>query len=241
MFQTATFFVKLLFSKKRKFYKDLKKILGFYPRKIKLYETAFIHKSASVIYKGGATLNNERLEYLGDAILDAVVGDYLYHKFPLEHEGFLTQMRSKIVKGESLTELAQKTGLSKFIVANISTLKNQKHILADAFEAFIGALYLDKGYKVTKKFIIRRIIRKYLDIEKLKDIDTNYKSQLIEWAQKNKHEIVFETDVSEKDNKCFVSYVRINDERKGSGFGSSKKQAEQKAARVTLKQVGEPI
>jgi ribonuclease III len=234
---TVTTFVKLLFSQKKEFYKSLKNILGFYPTKIEYYELALIHKSASINEPGGITVNNERLEYLGDAVLDAIVGDFLYHKFPKENEGFLTQMRSKIVNGNNLSELAVHIGLHRFIVSNTNTALSKTKILEDAFEALIGAVYLDKGYAVTSKFVIDRIIRNFVDINLLRDLDTNFKSQLIEWAQKHKKEIAFFTDFDTENARTFVSVIRIDSETFCTGHGTTKKQAEQQGAKLTLERV----
>ncbi len=237
MFNSIIKSLQIIFSEKKEFYRSLIEILGFYPGKFEYYELALIHKSASHIEPDGTNVNNERLEYLGDAILDAIVGDFLYHKFPKENEGFLTQMRAKIVNGENLCDLAQKIGINKFIVSQINNSKGLCKIYEDAFEAFIGAIYLDKGYITTKSFILDRIFKNFVDIKELKDIDTNFKSQLIEWSQKYKKEVVFYTDVDESNSKYFSSYICIDNEKYGTGHGSSKKSAEQKAAKETLEMV----
>ena len=147
-------FFRAIFCLKRDLYRTLKGITGYYPNRFEIYELAFLHKSASLVTNDGIVLNNERLEFLGDSILDAVVSDYLYHKFPKEHEGFLTQMRSKIVNGTKLNELAVSTGIHNLVTTNVNNKRAKKHIYEDAFEAFIGAVYLDKGYNKTYKFII---------------------------------------------------------------------------------------
>jgi len=231
-------FLKAFFYPDTKFYRSLKNILGFAPRNISYYETAFIHKSASFSGSDGSVVNNERLEFLGDAILDAVVADFLFHKFPTENEGWLTQMRSKIVNGEKLHELARKMGITNLIISHTDNSISKKHIYGDAFEAFIGAIYLDRGYDVTAKYIVHHIIKNFVDLSHLENTDTNYKSKLIEWGQKFKREIEFYTDFESPNSKYFLCYVRVDTETFGSGIGLSKKQAEQKAAKETLVLVG---
>lgn len=212
----------------------MNEILGFCPSRIEYYELALIHKSASVTEPNGTSVNNERLEYLGDAILDAIVGDFLYHKFPKEHEGFLTQMRARIVNGEALSDFAQRIGLNRFIVSHLHNSKGKTKVYEDAFEAFIGAIYLDQGYNTTRDFITNKIIKNFVDLQQLRETDNNFKSQLIEWGQKYKKEVVFETELESTNSKYFISYIRIDNEVFGSGTGVSKKIAEQKAAHSTL-------
>lgn len=233
----------LRFSKKKNFYFSLKDILGFYPTRLEYYELALTHKSASIIEAGIAPVNNERLEYLGDAILDAIVGDFLYHKFPKEDEGFLTQTRSKIVNGENLSELASKIGLTEHIKSQISNPKGRNKINEDAFEAFVGAIYLDKGFECTKNFILNKVLRNYINILELVNIDKNYKSQLIEWGQKYKKNVTFTTVQDDDNPKYFIAYAKIDDKIFGTGTGLSKKIAEQNAAHETLQKVDvvEPI
>jgi ribonuclease-3 len=204
---------------------------------VKLYELAFIHKSASLILPDGEVVNNERLEYLGDAILDAIVADYLFKQFPNKDEGFLTQMRSKMVKRKHLNLLAYRMGLNKLIVSHTHPANISKHLYGNAFEALVGAIYLDKGFKPTAKFIERTISR-YVDIERLRASESDYKSKLIEWAQKTKQEVLFvsheETPAHIHSSPHFVAFVRIVDKELGRGIGKSKKEAEQKAARIAL-------
>lgn len=233
--------IKLFFFPRREFYGLLFDLLGFYPNNSDLYELAFIHKSASV-QKDGYNLNNERLEYLGDAILGAIIADILYKYFPNKHEGFLTQIRSKIVSRESLNKLAVKIGLDKHVVSNVN-LNNNKHIYGDAFEALIGAIYMDQGYERTKQFIEGEIFRKHIDLEEVVTVETNFKSKLIEWAQKNKKEVQFDTKEDGIDKALrlplFVSEVEVEDVKMGKGIGTSKKEAQQKAAREALKRIKE--
>lgn len=221
-------------SPKKTFFLRLIRILGFLPGKIGLYELAFVHKSASLSDDKGNPLNYERLEYLGDAVLGIIVAEFLYRKFPDRNEGFLTKMRSKIVNGDHLSQLTLQMGLYTLLDSKIQNEQASRHILGDAFEALIGAIYLDKGYQRTRRFVLRKVIRKYIDLVELERNETNFKSQLIEWAQKNRKEITFYTDIEPYDPTHFISFVSIGDTLFGSGTGVSKKEAEQSAALETL-------
>ncbi len=232
-FKSPVFFLK----NKRRFYFELKRILGFQPGNIQIYELAFVHKSASFTLPDGSLVNNERLEYLGDAILDAVVADHLFNIFPHRDEGFLSQMRSKIVKRKYLNQLAKKIGIHGLIIANTDSSERGKHIYGDAFEALVGAVYLDKGYKRTRKFIINNIINKHINMDSLETTESDFKSRLIEWAQKKHQEIVFESFEEYAEGArvpVFVAEVKIDEKPMGSGRGNSKKEAEQNAAGIAL-------
>jgi ribonuclease-3 len=224
-------------SPKKTFLRQLVRVLGFIPGNIRLYELAFIHKSASLSDEKGNPLNYERLEYLGDAILGAVTAEFLYRKYPDQKEGFLTKMRSKIVNGDHLSVLAQQMELDKLMENRLQNEQANRHILGDAFEAFIGAIYLDKGYARTRRFILKKVILNHVDLDGLERVETNYKSQLIEWAQKNRKEVTFYTDVEPYDPTRFISFVSIGDTLFGSGTGGSKKEAEQSAALETLQEI----
>jgi len=207
-----------------------------------LYEIAFIHRSASATCKNGQLINNERLEYLGDAILDAIIADYLYEKFPDEDEGFLTKLRSKIVKRKQLNKLAYNLGISSFLVSNTNSRQTRDNLHGNAFEALIGAIYLDKGYRRTKKFIFRKILRKHLDVERLVRKESDFKSRIIEWAQKNKQDIRFvnqEEAHPDPHDSFFTSHIMLVDKELGTGTGHSKKDAEQKAAEEALTKISE--
>jgi len=223
------------------FYDGLHHITGLYPGNEELYKLAFIHKSASLRLHDGMVINNERLEFLGDAILDAVVAEYLYIKFPDKHEGFLTQTRSKIVNGDYLGQLAIQLGLDRFIISHAHNYYSNKNILGDAFEALIGAIYLDHGYKAVKKFVFKQLLKKHIDLEQLLLTETNYKSRLIEWAQKDRKEITFQTDLNPTEGPTteFVSFVCLDDKIIAQGKGPSKKEAEQNAACESLKNISE--
>jgi ribonuclease-3 len=227
---------KVLFNPDKNFRKNLKNILGFLPGNIRTYQLAFVHKSASGNIFKNHQINNERLEYLGDAILDAVVAEYLYYKFPNKDEGFLTQMRSKIVNRENLNAIAIKLGISNMVVSRMSN-ENHRSIYGDALEALIGAMYLELGYKNTKKLILERIIQNNISIAKLQETETDFKSRIIEWGQKHKKPINF-TSYEEFDETIngtvFITHLIVVDEIMGRGMGVSKKDAEQNAARQAL-------
>jgi ribonuclease-3 len=224
-------------SPKKTFYTRLIRILGFLPGKVGLYELAFIHKSASLTDSEGNPVNYERLEYLGDAVLGVIIAEFLYRRFPDRNEGFLTKMRSKIVNGEHLSLLTQQLGLNQLIDNRLQNEQANRHILGDTFEALIGAIYLDKGYQRTRRFVLKRVIGRFVDLAELEKNETNFKSQLIEWAQKNRKEITFYTDIEPYDPTRFLSFVSIGDTLFGSGNGVSKKEAEQNAALETLREL----
>ncbi len=159
-------------------------MFGFIPNNIELYKLALIHKSASLVLEDGRPINNERLEFLGDAVIEAVTSDYLFIEYPDRDEGFLTQLRSKIVSRQSLNELAVKIGLDRHVISNASTSITQKHIYGDAFEAMMGAIYLDQGYEFTNRLLINRIYFQALNLDELTESETDFKSRLIEWCQK---------------------------------------------------------
>jgi ribonuclease-3 len=185
----------------------------------------------------GNVVNNERLEYLGDAILGAVIADFLYNRFPQEDEGFLTKMRSKLVNRSILTNLTYEMGLNVFVDSNTNNSIEKSHIYGDALEALIGAIYLDKGYSAAKYFITKRILSRYVDLKELELIDLNYKSKLIEWSQKNKMDVKFDTLEEYPENNRqprFVSIVEINNREISRGSGTSKKEAQQNAARIAM-------
>ena len=229
--------IRLLFKKDRESYLCFYKILGFYPRNIELYQQALLHKSTSVRSEEGRLLNNERLEFLGDAILDAVVGDVVYNYFRGKREGFLTNTRSKIVQRETLNQLAVDIGLDKLIKYSSRSFSHNNYMYGNAFEAFIGAIYLDQGYDRCKKFLETRIIGKHIDLEKLSRKEVNFKSRLIEWCQKNKVEVSFELieqSLDSDSNPVFQTEVHIEGLFAGEGTGYSKKESQQNAAEMAL-------
>ena len=218
----------------KEFYYSLKDVLGYKPKNLIYYERALTHKSIREANNFGVVVNNERLEYLGDSVIDTVVADFLFNKFPNEDEGFLTNLRSKIVKRKHLDNLGAKLGLDILIKSKIRGDKIHSHVLGNALEALVGAIYLDRGYKYSKFFIIEILIKKYVNIEELITTEENFKSRLIEYVQREKVDLVFDTqDTSNKKGK-FTSKVMINTQEKGKGIGSSKKEAEQNAAKNAL-------
>jgi ribonuclease-3 len=218
---------------------SLHNLLGFYPKNLKLYQQAFRHKSSHKI-KEGVTDSNERLEYLGDAVLGTVVAEYLFKKYPLKDEGFLTKVRSRIVSRENLANVSRKMGLENLIEKNNSRFGN-KSIGGDAFEALIGAIYLDKGFIKTKKFIVDRILRTLIDIETIEEKDTDYKSQMIEWSQRKRRKIDFKLILEEGKSHDRTYHIEIwsDDMYLGKGKASSKKKAEQFASEDALKLIYE--
>ena len=215
-------------------------MLGFLPRKLSLYRLAFIPKSALQTNRSGDHLSNERLEYLGDAVLDTIVADVLFLRFPNADEGFMTKLRSRIVKRKNLDLLATRIEIPAFISSGDSTGSKPKHIYGNALEALIGAIYLDRGYRHTKKFFEKKILKRHIDLGQLVQKDPDYKSRIIEWSQKNRVEIKF---VSKEEhlpgNKVptFVSFILMNEQERGMGRGDSKKEAEQRAARAAMKNI----
>lgn len=218
---------------KREFRSRLKKILGFKPGNLELYEIAFIHRSATFVLADGKKVNNERLEYLGDAVLGAILSDYLFERFPEANEGFLTKIRSRIVNRDVLNQLALSMGLNKILISRINSSHLTKNLYGDAFEALIGSVFLDKGFKKTKNIFIKNVLNKYLDLDLIVKTDTDYKSLVFEWVQKNKSTLIFtyseEYDFNLK-KSVFSTILSIDKEEFGEGHGSSKKEAEQEAA-----------
>ncbi len=229
--------IKLFSTPRKEFYLFLKSLFGLSPNNLNLYETALTHKSASKIDSQGNMVNNERLEYLGDAILGSIIAEFLYNRFPNQDEGFLTQMRSKLVNRSFLTELTYQIGLNTFIKSNTNNTAENSHIYGDAFEAIIGALYLDKGYKDTKEFITKKILPNYVDLNQVQHTNTNFKSQLIEWSQKHKKEINFETTehlAGDSKNPSFITVISSDGVAIGKGEGNSKKESQQNASRQAI-------
>ena len=231
--------LKLLMAKDKEFYLLLKRQLKINPGNVQLYELAFLHRSASITLPDGSVVNNERLEFLGDAIIDAVVADFLFRKFPNEREGFLTRMRSRIVNRAHLDSIANQMGLVEAVksyATNTETVK--KRICGEALEALMGAMYLDRGFDKTHKYITGHVLKNYIDMEKLILTESDFKSRLFEWGQKHRLQIGFETiDVSReksKNTQHFSVQVTISNVPIAKGAGKSKKEAEQMAAQKTL-------
>ena len=227
----------LYFSENKSLARRLKDIIGFTPSNLYLYEMAFHHKSSNES-NGKYQFNNERLEYLGDAVLSMVVGDYLFKKYPYKDEGFLTKMRSKIVKRKTLNDVSQKMGLdrilSEYAIGNVS------HSMAgNALEALVGAIYQDVGYEKSRKFIITNILRNFIDMDELENNDDNYKSQLLEWAQKMGKTVNFSMNEKDKLNgrDYFKITLLIDDKKICESEAYNKKTAEQKASFTAIQQL----
>jgi ribonuclease-3 len=220
------------FSKDKILYSAVKNLLGFYPRNIYLYKIALSHKSAPQVWLKGQQVNNERLEYLGDAVLSSVVADYLYKKFPYQNEGFLTEMRSRIVSRSRFNKLSLKMGLNKLIFQGNGSFTSSKSIFGDTFEALIGAIYLDKGYNFTKKIIITRIIDVHLDVDEIERTDTNFKSRILEFAQRERRQLEFRVlqEIGEGHKKQYMVELFLDNIPVSRGQDFSIKGAEQIAA-----------
>lgn len=213
----------------------IKHIIGFYPSNLRVFRISLTHKSTAYIDKNGKSFNNERLEFLGDAVLSHIVAKYLFNKFPDFKEGNLTKTRSKIVSGKTLATISDKIGLSSLIYSDTSVHKIQNKIKEDAFEAFVGAIYRNFGFDVTENFVVNKVIERYLDVDKLVQTDDNYKSQIIEWSQKHHYKVTFNT--IPQPSQSFKSDVLINGDVFGTGKGNSKKEAEQNAACEGMKNI----
>jgi len=225
----------VFFSCDKKLSCAIKNIFGFYPGNVFLYQLAFRHKSAAKEIINGLKMSNERLEYLGDAVLSSIVADYLFKKFPYKEEGFLTEMRARLVSRAQLNKLSIKLGLDSLIKSEMFSHQS-KSMHGNAFEAFVGALYLDKGYGFTKKIVLKRVVEVHLDIEKIQNEDTNFKSQLIEWSQKEKIPIEFKVidEIGNGFGKQYIVDLLVNNEVYSSGRDYSIKGAEQIAAGKAL-------
>jgi ribonuclease-3 len=223
------------FGKDKTYYRLVREWFGVRAHNIDLYKLALMHRSASIEMADGRHLNNERLEFLGDAVLEAVISDYLFIEFPDEDEGGLTRLRSKVVSRTSLNELAQSLGIDRHIVRNTGGAAIQKHINGDALEAMIGAMYLDLGYNRTNRVLIRVLFRQHLDVESLVAFETDHKSRLIELCQKSRQTVQFSTGHDKKSTSqhpLFLSAVMIDGIEVGHGVGGTKKEAEQNAAQA---------
>lgn len=216
------------------FFVDIKNIIGFSPKKLFYYKKAFIHRSIKEVDKTtGNPINYERLEFLGDAMLSAVIASHLFSEVPSGDEGYLTQMRSKIVSREHLNELGRDLGLLRYVKSSISRSKFGENIHGNIFEALIGAIYLDRGYNYCKKFIYKRVIDPYVDVPKLEGKITSYKSLFIEWCQKQKREFEFEVyeDTGNDTVKHFSVKLYLDGKIITKGRATSKKKAEETAAK----------
>lgn len=230
--------IKLPFRKDKELYRSLRSILGFYPHDIEQYKLALLHKSVAHRDKLGKRVSNERLEFLGDAVLDCAVGDIVYRHFPGKREGFLTTTRSKIVQRDTLNRLADRMGISDMLLSSGQGSSHNSYLGGNAFEALVGALYLDRGYNACMRFLTKQILGEIINIDKVAYREVNFKSKLIEWTQKNRVRLEFELESQHSDAKGspeFNYQVKLEGVESGKGSGYSKKEAQQKAAQATLK------
>lgn len=229
--------MKLPFRKEKELYSSLYDILGFFPHDINLYKQALMHRSMARRNDKGRPVNNERLEFLGDAILDAIVGDIVFRHFEGKREGFLTSTRSKIVQRDTLNRLANEIGVSKLIVSNGHMSSHNSYMEGNAFEALVGAIYLDRGYQACMHFMQERILSHVINIDKVAYKEINFKSKLIEWCQKNKVKLRFDLVEQRRDNSnspVFVYKAVIEGIEGGRGEGYSKKESQQAASKAAL-------
>jgi len=233
-------FYKKNFSASKATYRRLENLLGFVPNNLSVYDLAFRHVSAS----DTANKSNERLEYLGDAVLDSVVAEYLFKKFPIRGEGFLTETRAKIVSRKKLGALARKLQLQDYMEYNQKNVIINDNLLGNSLEALVGAVYLDKGYKHTCDFIINKLLKVHIDLDELLKTDINYKSRLLEWCQKNNHVVEFhllDEKTLRNNNKIFVISLHLDGELVSKGSGGTKKTAEKKACAIAFEKLQLPL
>jgi ribonuclease-3 len=217
----------------REFYDAMQRLLKFSPKQLEFYQKAFTHRSLKKVDKNGEPYNYERLEFVGDAMLGSVIASYLFIKAPNQSEGYLTQMRSKIVSREHLNELGKDLNLISFVKSNIPKNNIGDNIHGNIFEALIGAIYLDRGYDYCSKFIYDKVIVPYVDIPKLEGKITSYKGLIIEWCQKNKKKYFIDTyeDTGNETVKHFSVKIKIDDIQIAKGRATSKKKAEEQASK----------
>jgi ribonuclease-3 len=232
--------LRLPFREEKELYSSLYKVMGFYPNDISYYKIALTHKSSGQRNDKGKPLNNERLEFLGDAILDATVGHIVFEHFKGKREGFLTNTRSKLVSRESLGKLADEMGLTDLIQSRAQSRSHNSYMAGNAFEALVGAIYLDQGYAAVMRFMKKRILAQMVNIDKVAYKEVNFKSKLLEWTQKNRVRMEFRMLKQSKDDKgspIFGFVVVIEEQEGGRGQGYSKKEAQQIASKETLQRL----
>ncbi|MEN0005902.1 MAG: ribonuclease III [Bacteroidota bacterium] len=231
-------FYNYYLSKDKQFVRRLRSLIGFTPANLSIFILAFSHKSQSS-EKAYAIQNNERLEYLGDAVLGTIVAEYLFQKYPNSNEGFLTKMRSKIVKRKSLNKIGDKMGLD-VLLSEYNNTRLSRSMLGNAVEALVGAIYLDKGYEGTRIFVVRKMLRSYVDVHELESYDDNYKSQLLEWCQKNGQSVNYKLLARYKFEKRdrFKVAVMVNGKRLATADDFNKKSAEQTASEKAMVALG---
>ena len=233
--------LKLPFLKEKELYVFCRSILGFYPHDIELYRIAFLHRSMSVKSRNGkGWINNERLEFLGDSVLDCVVADVLYREFPKRREGFLTSTRSKIVQRDSLNRVGESLGLPRVVRWSQKSQSHNNYIFGNALEALVGAVYLDRGYNRCYRFVKERILDTYFDLRSVAKTEINFKSHLIEWCQKYRIKVEYITSDAEYDennNPIFHTVVELSGIEVGKGTGYSKKESHQAASQDALNHI----
>lgn len=228
--------IKHFFSPNKQLLLQLEHLLGYTPKHLPYYQLALMHRSKIEELAS----NNERLEFLGDAMLGSIVAEYLFKKYPYQPEGYLTELRSRIVRRETLNNVALRMGLQKLVQYNQNDKGlSRSHIFGNALEALIGAVYLDQGFARTRKFILKQMIKPYIDIELMESTDTNYKNKLLSWAQKNNHILSFDTieERSEGPRKIFTIGIVLDGEVVVTGSGYNKKEAGQVAAQKALEKL----
>jgi len=226
--------------KKHEFRSCLKNMLGFKPKNLKLYEMALIHRSATFTLPDGEKINNERLEYLGDAVINCILSDYLFEKYSDADEGVMTKVRSRIVNRDILNQLAASLGIDDMLICNVSSMHSKKNLFGDALEALIGAVFLNKGFEKTKKIFINSILNKHLNLETIINTNADYKSLIFEWVQKNKSNLIFKYDEEydfKQKKSIFTTKLIIDHKELASGHGASKKEAEQEASSIAWKKI----
>lgn len=234
--QIVDFFKRIFKNRGFSFKGELKNILGFTPGNLSLYKTALTHRSV----RENSDENNERLEYLGDAVLSALIADYLFKRYPYKDEGFLTEMRSKMVNRQQLNEIAMRMGIRKVTLynKNDNSLKVSQ-IFGNTLEALVGAIYLDKGYKKTSVWVTKRIILPHMFIDDLELLEINHKNKLYGWANRNGHNLEFETveEKIENGRRLFTIAAVVNGEKVSIGRAYNKKDASQIASQLAVEKL----
>jgi ribonuclease-3 len=224
-------------AQERNFIRSLHSLTGFYPGNLSLYKLAFSHRSLALETTQGTRLSNERLEYLGDAVLGAVVAELLFKKYPYKDEGFLTEMRSRIVSRENLKQIAVRIGIDELLRIN-AVPGSYRSMYGDAFEAFIGAIYLDKGYSVTQQFILGRIVKLHIDLEEVESTEKNFKSIILNWGQREKINVTFESMEEDRQTRLITVRLLVDGVEKATAKDFVKKKAEQIAAEKVCRELG---
>jgi len=232
------FFKKILGTSRTKeeniFFNKIKKIIEFKPKNLEIYQRAFTHSSASKIDKNGTIISYERLEFLGDSIIGSIISTYLFQRVPNQNEGYLTKMKSKIVSRKNLNKVGKNLKFTDIIIKRNTQKKFGERIYGDTLEALVGAIYLDKGYIACEKFVHKKLLKPYADIQKLEKEILSYKGLLIEWCQKHKKNYVIKTEETEKSTKkkkFFLAKLYIDEKQISESIATSKKQAEEVASK----------